>query len=115
MVAIAVTVLLALIVMRAPWGIALVATAVVWEIAEKTFWLISSKRIPLAIGPETMVGRTVEVVAPCRPCGAVRLRSERWNARCRDGADVGDTVIVEAVQRLTLIVSSTARTQPRER
>ena len=71
-------------VIRAPWGMALVATAVIWEIAEKAFWLISTKR------------RTVEVVAPCRPCGAVRLRSERWNARCREGADVGDIVIVES-------------------
>ena len=110
MVAIAVTVLLALFVIRAPWGIALVATAVIWEIAEKAFWLISTKRIPLAIGPETLVGRTVEVVAPCRPYGTVRLRSERWNARCREGADVGDTLIVESVQQLTLTVSTTART-----
>jgi membrane protein implicated in regulation of membrane protease activity len=105
-IAIAVTVLLALFVIRAPWGIALVATAVIWEIAEKAFWFSSTRRIPLAIGPETLVGRTVEVVAPCRPYGTVRVRSERWNARCREGADVGDTVIVESMEWLTLVVSS---------
>ena len=113
MVAIPVSVLLAVFVIRAPWGLSLVATAVIWEIAEKAFWLISTKRIPPAIGPETLVGQTADVVAPCQPYGTVRLRSERWNARCREGADVGDTVIVESMQQLTLIVSSTARSPAR--
>lgn len=115
MVAIAVTVLLAFFVLRQPLGVALVATALVWEIAEKAFWLISTRRIPLAIGPETLVGKTVEVVAPCRPYGKVRLCSERWNARCREGADVGDIVTVQSVQRLTLIVTATARSPARAR
>jgi membrane protein implicated in regulation of membrane protease activity len=109
MVAIAVAVLLAVYVIRAPWGIALVAATIAWEIGEKAFWFATTRRIPLAVGPETLVGRTVEVVAPCRPHGTVRLSNERWNARCREGADVGDTLIVESVQRLTLIVSSTGR------
>ncbi len=113
MVAIPVSVLLALFVIRQPLGIALVVTAVIWEISEKAFWLISTKRIPPAIGPETLVGQTVEVVTPCQPYGTVRLRSERWNARCREGADVGDTVIVDSIQQLTLIVSSTARSPVR--
>jgi len=56
-----------------------------------------------------VVGRQVEVVAACRPDGRVRLQSERWKARCSEGAEMGDTVVVEAVEQLTLIVSSPAR------
>jgi membrane protein implicated in regulation of membrane protease activity len=115
MVGIAAAVLLAIYVVHAPWGIALVATAIAWEIAEKAFWLTSTRRIPLAVGPETLVGRPVEVVAPCRPDGTVRLSSERWKACCPEGADVGDTVIVESVEQLTLIVSSTGRAMVRPR
>jgi membrane protein implicated in regulation of membrane protease activity len=109
MLAIAAAVLLAVFLLHAPWGIALVVTAIVWEIAEKTFWFTSTRRIPLAVGPETLLGRPVEVVATCRPDGTVRLSSERWNARCREGADVGDTVIIESLQQLTLIVSASGR------
>jgi membrane-bound serine protease (ClpP class) len=115
MLAIAAAVLLAVFVVRAPWGIALVALAIVWEVAEKAFWFISTRRIPLAVGPETLIGRRVEVVAACWPDGTVRLWGERWKARCRGGADVGDMVIVESLQQLTLIVSPTGRAPARRR
>jgi membrane protein implicated in regulation of membrane protease activity len=111
-VAIGVAVLLALFVVPSPWGIVLVGSALAWEILEKAFWFSYTKRIPLAVGPETMVGRQVEVIAACRPDGKVRLQSERWKARCSEGAEIGDTVTVEAVERLTLIVTSRAQGMP---
>jgi membrane protein implicated in regulation of membrane protease activity len=98
--------LLALFVVPAPWGIVLVASAIAWEILEKGFWFYRTKRIPVAVGPEAMIGQPVDVIAACWPHGKVQLASERWNASCSQGADVGDTVIVEAVERLTLIVAS---------
>ena len=106
---IGVALLLALFVVPSPWGIVLIGSALAWEISEKAFWFWNTKRIPLAVGPETMVGRQVEVIAACRPDGKVRLQSERWKARCSEGAEMGDTVVVEAVEQLTLIVSSPAR------
>jgi membrane protein implicated in regulation of membrane protease activity len=107
MVTVGAAVLLAVFVVPAPWGAVLVVSAIAWEILEKAFWFFRTKRFPVAVGPEAMIGQPVHVVAACRPDGKVRLSSERWNASCRQGADVGDTVIVEAVERLTLIVSST--------
>jgi membrane protein implicated in regulation of membrane protease activity len=52
------------------------------------------------------------VLADCSPDGKVRVSSERWNARCVDGARIGDPVIVEAVERLTLIVAPTRPGKP---
>ena len=106
MVAILAAVLLALFVVPAPWGSVLVISSIAWEILEKTFWFYSSKRIPVAVGPEAMIGQPASVVAACTPYGKVRISSERWDACCSDGADVGETVVVEAIERLTLIVSS---------
>ncbi len=109
MVTIGAAVLLALFVVPAPWGIVLVVSALAWEILEKAFWFYGTKRFPVAVGPEAMIGQPVNVIAACRPHGKVRLSNERWNASCSQGADVGDSVIVEGVERLTLIVSSTRR------
>jgi len=111
---IGVAVLLALFVLPSPWGLVLVGSALAWEILEKVFWFSYTKRIPLAVGPETMVGRQVEVIAACRPEGKVRLRSESWKARCSEGAEIGEKVTVKAVEQLTLIVSSTTRATPQE-
>jgi membrane protein implicated in regulation of membrane protease activity len=105
--AIAAAVLLAFFVLPAPWGIVSVASAIAWEILEKAFWFYRTKGIPVAVGPEAMIGQPVDVIAACRPYGKVRVSSERWNASCSQGADVGDTVIIEAIERLTLIVSPT--------
>jgi membrane protein implicated in regulation of membrane protease activity len=107
MATIAAAVLLALLVVPAPWGVALVAGAISWEVLEKAFWFHRTKHLPVAVGPEAMIGRQGVVLADCSPDGKVRLSSERWNARCSDGARIGDPVIVVAVERLTLIVTST--------
>jgi membrane protein implicated in regulation of membrane protease activity len=112
MVTIAAAVLLALLALPAPWGLALVVTAIAWEIVEKAFWFSRTKGIPIAVGPEAMIGQPVDVITACKPDGTVRLLSERWNARCRHGAEVGETVIVEAVDRLTLVVTSTRSATP---
>ena len=45
------------------------------------------------------------MITACKPYGKVRLSSERWNASCSQGADIGDTVVIDAIERLTLIVS----------
>jgi membrane protein implicated in regulation of membrane protease activity len=106
MLTVGAAVLLAVFVLPDPWGTVLVVSTIGWELLEKAFWFYRTKNIPVAVGPEAMIGRRVAVVETCRPNGKVQLSSERWNANCRQGADIGDTVIVEAVERLTLIVSS---------
>jgi membrane-bound ClpP family serine protease len=98
-------IVLALFLVPAPWGLILVGAAIIWEIAEKLFWFRYTKRIPIAVGREAMIGLPVTVIAPCRPEGRVQLFGERWTARCSAGASVGDTLVIEAVEQITLVVS----------
>ena len=102
------TLLLALFVAPSPWGPLLVGCAIVWEIAEKVFWFRYSKRIPIAVGRESMIGLPVTVTAPCQPEGRVQLLGEHWKASCNAGAAVGDTLIIEAIEQITLIVGRPA-------
>lgn len=97
-------ILLAVYVLPAPWGIPVVGAAAVVEVAETLFWIWLSKRARVKMGPETLIGATAEVVAACRPRGQVRLQGELWQARCAEGADVGERVRVRALDGLTLLV-----------
>src|SRR2546425_5241795 len=99
------SVLLALFVVPAPWGQLLVGGALLWEVTEKLFLLRYSKRMPPAIGQEALIGLPVTAVSACLPEGWVKLRGERWKARCSEGAGVGDSLVVEAVEQITLIVA----------
>jgi membrane protein implicated in regulation of membrane protease activity len=55
-----------------------------------------------------MVGQVAQVVAPCHPTGQVRVLGELWEARCVEGADVGQAVRIEGLDGLTLVVTPTA-------
>jgi membrane-bound ClpP family serine protease len=98
-------VLLAIFVLPAPWGQLVVGVALLWEIAEKLLLVWYSRRIPPAVGREALIGLPVTAVSACLPEGWVRLGGERWKARCSQGAGVGDALVVEAVDRITLIVA----------
>ena len=98
-------ILLAVFVLPAPWGWALVGVAVLAEIVETAFWIRVLRRVPVRAGPETLIGRPARVVNACRPIGTVRVHGEVWRAHCRTGADVGETVVVVARDGLTLVVS----------
>ncbi len=97
-------VLLAVFVLPFGWGIAAVAAAATLEVAEIFFWVWLSKRYSIQVGAETLVGARAVVVTPCRPSGQVRVQGELWQARCRDGADPGETVRVVELDGLTLVV-----------
>jgi membrane protein implicated in regulation of membrane protease activity len=45
-----------------------------------------------------------EVASPLHPTGQVHVNGELWEARSTADADVGDTVIVRALDGLTLLV-----------
>ena len=83
---------------------AFLAAAIAFEIVEKTVLVRWTRRIPVSAGAEAMIGRPVTVVSPCRPAGRVRMGAESWNARCAEGADVGEPLVVEAVDSVTLVV-----------
>ena len=88
-----------------PWGYVAVAGGAVYEVAELAFLVWYSRRRGATTGAEALPGSTAIVVEECRPLGAVRLAGELWRAHCDEGADPGDTVVVEALgPDLTLLV-----------
>jgi membrane-bound serine protease (ClpP class) len=95
---------LALLILPPGWGIALVATAAVIEVAELGFWIRFLRRYRIATGKEALIGATAEVIEACHPRGRVRLRGEIWHAECDQGAEVGNRVTVTGVRGLTLEV-----------
>ena len=91
------------------WGIAVVASAAVIEVAEVGFWYWLSHRRKAQTGAEALPGARGVVVVACRPEGQVRVLGELWRARCEEGADPGDEVVVERLDPELLLVVSKRR------
>jgi membrane protein implicated in regulation of membrane protease activity len=101
-------ILAAVYVLPRPWGITVVVAAVVYELVEKAFWVRYSRRGPILVGKEAMIGANAFVVSDCLPSGFVRFRGELWRARCSGRAVAGDRVRIGAVGAdLTLEVVQT--------
>ncbi|HKT44724.1 MAG TPA: nodulation protein NfeD [Gaiellaceae bacterium] len=62
----------------------------------------AARRQPVAVGPQTIIGKTAEVRAP----GLVFVGGELWKAKAEDDSDLvpGEHVEVEAIQGLELTV-----------
>jgi membrane protein implicated in regulation of membrane protease activity len=101
-------ILLAIFVLPAPWSFVIVVLGVFGEVGEIVWGRRLAKRWRPKTGAEAMIGKRAEVVSACRPDGQVRIHGELWAARCAAGADVGDTVLVERLDGLTLIVARPA-------
>lgn len=101
-------ILLAVYVLPSRWDLPVIAVAAAVEVVETFFWIWLSRRGRVRMGPETLLGATAEVVAPCRPSGQVRLQGELWQARCEEGADIGERVCVRALEGLVLVVERAA-------
>jgi membrane-bound serine protease (ClpP class) len=101
-------ILLALLVLPSAWDVPILVAALVIEVGETYVWLRLSRRGRVKMGPETLVGETGEVVTSCRPIGQVKVQGELWQARCDEGADVGERVRVGALEGLTLVVERRA-------
>jgi membrane-bound serine protease (ClpP class) len=97
-------VLLALFVIRGPWGLVLVGLAAIVEIGETFFWIRLSRCRRVRAGAEALIGARAQVVSPCRPLGRVRVVGELWRARCEAGAEPGATVRIVGREGLTLLV-----------
>jgi membrane-bound serine protease (ClpP class) len=109
-VALIVAIVLALIFLPWPWNLLAIFGGLAVETVELVWGLSLARRWKPKTGAEAMIGEEAEVVVACRPLGDVRVRGELWRARCDEGADVGETVRIERIDRLTLVV---ARTSPR--
>jgi membrane-bound serine protease (ClpP class) len=99
-----VAILLAILVLEEPWTWVVVIAGASLELAETAVFIWWSKRRRAVVGAEALIGQRALVSAECRPFGQVRVVGELWQARCDPGADVGDEVIVKALDGLTLVV-----------
>jgi membrane protein implicated in regulation of membrane protease activity len=97
-------ILLAILVLEEPWTWVVVLGGAAFELAEAAFLIWWSKRRKAVVGAETLIGRTAVVVADCMPAGQVRIGGELWQARCGPGAEIGDEVVIRALDGLTLVV-----------
>src|SRR5262249_18077229 len=87
-----------------PWDIVSIVVGVCAEVGEVIWGRRLARKWRPKTGTSTMIGQTAQVVTECRPKGQVRINGEIWKARCEAGADVGASVRVDAVERLTLVV-----------
>ena len=70
--------------------------------------LHTTRDLPKLAGTEEMVGGEAEARSSIDPTGKVFMRGTLWSARLADGVQpvgFGDTVTVEAVDGLTLVVA----------
>jgi membrane protein implicated in regulation of membrane protease activity len=102
--AVVVALLLAFFVLPAPWGVVAVVLAAIWEIGEAWFMVRWTQRRRAQVGAEALIGRTGKVVIACTPRGQVAVSGERWQAICPSGANVGDMVVIQALEGLVLQV-----------
>jgi membrane-bound serine protease (ClpP class) len=93
-----------LIFLPSPWGLILCVALVIGFIGEVIFWQGKVRNRRAAVGSQTLVGRTGEVVSDCTPTGQVRIEGEIWAAHCASGAAAGQPVRVVSVDELNLVV-----------
>jgi membrane protein implicated in regulation of membrane protease activity len=98
-------VLLAVFVAPSPWNLVIVLAGVILEVGEIIWGRRLARRWRPKTGAEAMIGKLAKVVADCRPDGEVKVHGELWAASCARGAGVGETVKIEALDGLTLIVA----------
>jgi membrane protein implicated in regulation of membrane protease activity len=97
--------LIALFFVPSPWSVIVILLGAVAEVGEVIWGRRLAQRWRPRTGAEAMIGETAQVVTACRPRGQVRVRGELWEAVADEGADPGDTVRIEAIDGLTLVVA----------
>lgn len=96
--------LLALLFLPSPWGLIVIAGAVVCESTLAIVGIRYSKRRRAQVGAQTLVGENAEVITALEPTGQVRHGAEIWRAHSSQGAGVGEVVRITGVAGLTLEV-----------
>jgi membrane protein implicated in regulation of membrane protease activity len=99
-----------LLVLPSPWNLVGFLVGLALFAGELVFWNRRVRGRRVAVGVETLIGERATVITACRPQGQVRLRGEIWDARCEEGANPGQEVVVTARERLQLIVEPTDTT-----
>jgi membrane-bound serine protease (ClpP class) len=104
-VALTIALILAILFVPWPWSLLVILTGLGIETGELVWGLRLARRWKPKTGAEAMIGQEAEVVSRCRPLGEVRVHGELWQARCEEGADIGERVCIERIEGLTLLVT----------
>jgi membrane-bound serine protease (ClpP class) len=96
--------LLAIFVLPQPWGLVAVAVGGILDIFETAIFWRWSQRRRATVGVEALVGKIGVASTDLWPEGQVKVGGELWRARCAGGCDAGTSVVVRAVEGLTLVV-----------
>ena len=97
--------LLLLLVLPNPWNLVGFVAGLVAFGGEIAFWNQRVRGGRAAAGAETLIGKTGTAVSECRPHGQVRVDGEIWEARCDEGVDRADAVVVTGRDGLRLVVA----------
>lgn len=95
---------LALIFVPWPWNFAVIMIAAACEASIVVLGIRYSRLRRTRVGVETLIGTTAFVISPLGPTGQVKVNGEIWQAHSEREAPVGETVLIRAVNGLTLEV-----------
>ena len=96
--------LILVLVLPSSWNVVAFVVCLVLFVGEVAFWNRTVRGHRERVGAATLIGRVATVLTACHPNGQVRLRGEIWDARCEQGADPGDEVVVTSRDGLILVV-----------
>ena len=99
-----ITLILALLFLPWPWNLVVIGIAAVVEGSIAFYGIRWTRRRRAHVGVQTMVGRTAEVITTLAPTGQVKVDGTIWKAHSAELAQVGETVRITSVKRLTLEV-----------
>jgi membrane protein implicated in regulation of membrane protease activity len=103
-----VALVIAVLFLPAPWSYVFVAAAAVVDVSETAVLLWWSRRkrrrVPAAVGLESLVGRRGTAATQLAPTGQVRVNGELWAARSSRSVDPGGPVVVRGSNGLVLDV-----------
>jgi membrane-bound serine protease (ClpP class) len=96
--------ILALVFLPWPWNLAVILIAAACEASVVVVGIRYTRRRRARVGVETLIGKKASVITPLRPDGQVKVNGEIWQAHSERRAPVGETVLIRAVNGLTLEV-----------
>jgi membrane-bound serine protease (ClpP class) len=99
-----VAIVLAVLVLPQPWGIAAVVAGATVDLAQTVVYLRWSQRRHASVGVEALVGRRAVAVTRLDPSGQVRLDGELWSAVSDEPVDPGAEIVVSGVEGIRLRV-----------
>ncbi len=101
-----ITLILALLFAPWPWNLVVIGIAALLEGSLAVFGIRWSRRRRAQVGVQTLVGARARALTALTPRGQVAIEGEIWEAHASAPARAGDSLLVTAVNGLTLEVEA---------